>query len=150
MIKIGMKGLAKYMTSNESQKRRILRDYKFRDPEGSAQAIYYREARDLIEAFHAKSHDLGWLMEKAGQLRALAEETSGLTKSRLVNNARAFQLYQQHFGSKVFEVKESLRKKLQISGVAISIIPDLHVVERGIEKLIKLEFAKDQLDTAIP
>ena len=38
MIKITAKGLAKFMTAGESRKRSILRNFKFPDPEGYAQA----------------------------------------------------------------------------------------------------------------
>ena len=44
MIKISLKGFAKYMVANSAQQRKILTDYKYPQPEGQAMATYYREA----------------------------------------------------------------------------------------------------------
>jgi hypothetical protein len=41
LIKIGLKGLAKYMTSRPAAQRKVLWDYKNSDPEGQAQASKY-------------------------------------------------------------------------------------------------------------
>jgi hypothetical protein len=150
MIKIGMKGLAKFMTSDDSQRRRVLKDYKFPDPEGSAQAYYYREARDFIETFHKRNHEPGWLSEMAGRLRVLGAAASGRTSARLRHNARALDQYQEHFSDRKFSVETDFRKKLLVNGVSISVIPDLHVKERKAEKLIKLEFVKDEMHPDIP
>jgi hypothetical protein len=45
MIKISLKGLAKFMTASPSAQRKVLRDYKYPKPEGEAQASFYRDAR---------------------------------------------------------------------------------------------------------
>lgn len=146
MIKISLKGLAKYMTGTSSQQRKVLRDFKNPDPEGFAQTIYYRETREFIAAYHREGHDLNWLQEKATRLFTISSVMTGQTAARLRNNALAVQRYASHFGSKQFEVLDDLRFALQVGNVRVSLHPDLHVRERGTEKLIKLEFTKDTPD----
>ena len=63
MIKITAKGLAKYMTSGEARKRKILRDYKFPDPEGAVQSKYYAEARRVIEDYHGGGNDASIIVQ---------------------------------------------------------------------------------------
>lgn len=140
MIKISVKGLAKFMTSSPANQRKILRDFKYPDPEGSAQAIYYREARDFISAYHKNSHPNQWLQEKADQLLYLGKQSSGQSKTRLTNNARGILSYSEHFGSKKFEPLGDLTLFLSFRGVRVTVRPDLHINEKGKEKIIKLEF----------
>lgn len=45
MIKIGLKGLAKFMTSALAAQRKVLRDYKYPRQEGQTHASYYRDGR---------------------------------------------------------------------------------------------------------
>ena len=150
MIKISLKGLAKFMVGTSTQQRKILRDFKYPDPEGTAQAVYYREARDIIEAFHGTGNDLAWLNEQAALLKNYASMASERSASRLTNNARALKMYGQHFGKRNFEILPPFKSRLEIEGVIISIYPDLHVYEGISERIIKLEFGKDLLGPLIP
>ena len=150
MIRITMKGLAKYITAGESNKRKILRDFKFPDPEGSAQAIYYREARDIIEAYHRNNNKQDWLVRMADQLKILSVSSIGTSKTRYSNNARAIIQYAQYFSNKKYIVLQDFKDKLIIDNIQISVTPDLRVQEGNVIKLIKLEFAKEQLNREIP
>jgi len=144
MIKISVKGLAKFMTSSAVTQRKILRDYKYPDPEGKAQAIYYRESRDFITAFHKNGSDSNWLIERADNLAKLSRVVDGHTKTRLSHNARALREYSNHFGHKKFEILQNMKLELLFSDVIISIYPDLHIREKGQEKIVKLEFSSEQ------
>ena len=143
MIKIGIKGLAKFMTANSSKQRKILRDYKYPAPEGKAQAGYYREARNLIVSFHRNRHDVQWLRERANTLHSSERQSSGPIKSRLGNNARALSRYANGFGEREFTILPEINLNLRYANVLISINPDLHVREGRQEKIIKLEFSKE-------
>jgi len=149
MIKISLKGLAKFMTSNSAQQRKILRDYKYPDPEGFAQATYYREARDAIVAYHRNNYEPVWLIERAMILDSFALQSMGQTKTRYKNNARALREYARYFSKKRFEVLKDIKLKLVLAGVTVSIVPDLHVKEKNVEKIIKLEFTKDKPDNKL-
>ena len=150
MIKISVKGLAKFITATEQGKRKVLRDFKFPDPEGAAQAMYYREARDLIEAHHRHGYASPWLQERAGALTQLAQTMSGPSVVRLRNNARALREYAAFWGDKPFEVLEGVRLGLRYGDVRISVVPDLHVRDKGDERLIKLDFAAQEPDDRVP
>lgn len=150
MIKISLKGFAKYMIASQSQQRKILRDFKNPDPEGYAQAMYYREARDFIENFHKAERDIEWLYEKANTLKVLAASASGQTKTRYQNNSRALNEYANQFGNKKYEILGKIRLRYDLEGVLISVYPDLHVMEKEREKIIKLEFSKSDLNPKIP
>lgn len=144
MIKLGMAGLAKFMTAGEAARRKILRDYKYPDPEGSAQATYYREARDLIANYHRGSRPASWLLEKATTITSLAQASSGQTKTRLHNNARALRDYGAHFAAQKFEVLGDLNLRLHHGAVSVTVCPDLHVKASGRPRIIKLGFLKDE------
>jgi len=141
MIKISLKGLAKFMTASPAGQRKVLRDFKYPDPEGNAQAIYYRESRDFITAYHANSHSEQWLVERANDLANLARLATGRTVTRLEHNARAIRQYAGFFGNKVFGVLDEIEMELRYESVRITVNPELHVCERGREKIIKLEFS---------
>jgi hypothetical protein len=130
LIKISVKGLAKFITATEQGKRKVLRDFKYPDPEGAAQAMYYREARDLIEAHHRNGYPSPWLQDRATTLTQLAQTMSGQSVVRLRHNARALREYAALWGNKTFEVLDELRLSLRYGNVRISVVPDLHVRER--------------------
>jgi hypothetical protein len=134
------------MTTNSAQQRKILRDYKYPDPEGFAQATYYREARDFIVGFHRNVHEPAWLIERAMILDSFASQSTGQTKTRYKNNARALREYAHFFAKKKFEVLNDVNLRLTLAGVTVSVVPDLHVKERNVEKIIKLEFTKAEPD----
>ncbi len=149
MIKISLKGLAKFMTVGEAAKRKVLRDYKYPDPEGRAQATYYREARDLIVAYHTNRHQPDWLLKKAEELASVSRSASGQTKVRLGHNARALTEYHNHFAASDFEVLPDLKLLVAHAGVIIIVFPDLHVKSQGKEKIIKFEFATEPPDRRV-
>ena len=149
MIKISLKGLAKFMTASPAGQRKVLRDFKYPDPEGNAQAIYYRESRDFITAYHANSHSEQWLVERANDLANLARLATGRTVTRLEHNARAIRQYAGFFGNKVFGVLDEIEMELRYESVRITVNPELHVCERGREKIIKLEFSAQEPEAKI-
>ena len=51
-------GVIKYLaTTDAAQREKILRDYKYPDPEGDAQGMYYQPARDAIRKYHQHGND---------------------------------------------------------------------------------------------
>lgn len=149
MIKISLKGLAEFMAGSSAKQRRVLRDFKYPDPEGSAQAVYYREARDFITRYHQRRHAIQWLFDRSDQLEAIAAQSSRQTKTRYGNNARVLREYARNFGNRHFDILPKLPLGLTLEGVMVTVIPDLHVRENGIEKIIKLEFSIDTPDDKI-
>jgi hypothetical protein len=143
MIRVSFKGLAKFMTGNDRQKRKVLHDFKYPDDDESrAQAMYYREAREFIAAYHGSSHPASWLLDRSRDIASQARLSSGQTKTRLNNNARALKEYETNFSGRSFTILPDLRFRLTYGQVELSVVPDLHVQEGSKEKLIKLEFAK--------
>ena len=150
MIKISVKGLAKFMTSTERGKRKVLKDFKYPDQEGLPQALYYREARDFIEAHHKNGYPPQWLLEKAMTLSLLAQTMTGRSVTRLRHNARALREYATLWGAKQFEILKELRLDLRYDGVRVTVVPDLHIREKGVEKIIKFDFSSRPPDDQIP
>lgn len=144
VIRISVRGLAKYMTAGPAAQRKILRNYKFPDEsEPTAMRLYYREARDCVEAFHRGGNNRPWLRGKAGDLDQLARLTSGRTAQRLRHNARALNQYDAIFGDRQFEVLTPIRMALTLGPVVISATPDLHVRAGRKERIVRLDFAAD-------
>ncbi len=144
MKKLSVKGLADYMTASAVKQRSILRQHKYEeDDEGRARILYYRDARDRIAAFHRGGHPTTWLVDQAAGLSALAALSEGRTRSRLQHNARGLRAYATGFGSRSFEVMRDDTYRLNYGDVVITVRPDLHVRERGAEKLVKLDFSRE-------
>ena len=151
MIKITAKGLAKFMTAGESRKRTILRDFKHPDPEGFAQANYYREAREAIRQFLKGETDLATLNQRAAALRVGALSASGSTVTRLRSNARAIAQFARNFPDFECDVLNDIDDLSVLhAGVRVSASPDLHVRLRGRETLVRLDFSKQPQLALVP
>ena len=143
-IKLSVAGLAKYMTSSPANQRKVLRDYKYPDEDQPiAMRMYYKDAVDRIHALHASNADSTWLVGQAKQLEALARSATGSTGTRLRNNARALDAYANYFTKKKYQVLSPARLRKQFGDVLVTVSPDLHVVERKQEKVLKFHFSKD-------
>lgn len=149
MVTITLKGLANFMTATPSRQRKILRDFKYPEEEGYAQALYYREARDLIKAAHKHEDRASWLLHQANQLRNLAGATGGQSGIRLTHNARGIEQYARHFAARKFEILKDVDLSITVEGVWVKINPDLHVFEDGKQKFVKLEFSVKQPEAQI-
>jgi hypothetical protein len=146
MIRIGLKGLAKYILATPANQRKILTDHKFPYPEGEAQAQYYRDVRRLVKVYHQNNNRSGFLLAKAEELRSLAQIHGGASGLRLRHNVRALREYERCWGDKQFQVLGSISLAFHSHGVRISVFPDLHVSENGMEKIVKFEFSSDDPD----
>lgn len=141
---ISVKGLADFMAASESKKRKIVHQYKYpQEDEARAKIIYYREAREVIQAFHTGDHDAEWLEELAGQLETIASSLTGSSRSRRRHNARAIRAYATNFAERNFRPLSVPRLRLDYSGIRINVVPDLRAREAGKEKIIKFEFGVD-------
>lgn len=149
MIRMSLKGLAKFMLASDSGKRTILRNYKYPSPEAHIQALYYREARDFIKAFYKNGHPLLWLHQEADKLLTLSQEATDTTRVRLGHNARALHQYAENFGDRQFEILKDQKLQMSLGELVVSIIPDLHVRERNQEMLVKLEFSQVEPDARV-
>jgi hypothetical protein len=146
---LSLKGLADFMTASHRKQRAILHSYKYPDDdESQAKILYYREARDRILAFHKSAHQATWLQAEALQLESVAALATDAASRRLINNARALVSYATHFGNRVFKILDEVRMAVTIAGVEISVRPDMHVEEKRVQRLIKLEFGIEPLATS--
>lgn len=143
MIRISAKGLAKYMTSGDASKRKILRDYKFPDPEGAVQAKYYAEARRVIEEYHNSGNDVSTIVSAVDKLNASAARETGRKHDRLRNNIRALESYLSNFGKEKLQILPTPNMKFSHGQVLVSAYPDLYVKDGNRYKIIKLDLGKD-------
>jgi len=144
MKKLSLKGLADFMTAPEAKRRKILHQFKYPDEdESKAKIIYYREAKERIIVHHRGGQKPSWLLEEASRIDDQASLSIGQTKIRLKHNARSLHAYTRNFACREFDVLDDARLALLYGDVRISIFPDLHVREKGKEKIIKFEFNKD-------
>lgn len=145
LIKISVRGLAKFMTSTPSGQRKVLADYKYPDDdEPSAMRLYYKDASDRIVAFHRSGHPAQWLREKAEEIAEVARLTPGPAGTRLRHNARAVLAYQTHFADRRLDPQSAPRLKLEVGGVTISVTPDMLAFESQKPRLVKLDFSATQ------
>lgn len=138
-MRISVKGLAKFMTSGEAAKRKILKDFKFPNPEGGVQAAYYVEARHAIAQYHNSGNDPAVIVAEVQRLGQKAYRATGGKRTRLEHNMRALQSYLENFGREEFKVLATPSISLRKGDVVVSARPDLFVRHDGREKLIKLD-----------
>jgi hypothetical protein len=142
MIRLSIRGLAKYMTSSPAGQRKVLRDYKYPDEdEPSAMRRYYKDATDRIRVYHRPGHEPSWLRAKVLELSELARLTPGRAGAKLRHNARALAAYEKHFAGRSLLPLPNLRLRLDIGNVVIGVSPDLHAIERKKAKLLKFDFS---------
>lgn len=141
-MRITVKGLADFMTGSAAKQRKVVRDFKYPDPEGRARAVYYSDARRAVMRFHAAANDMGVLAGTAARLSRRSAEARGHTRQRLGDNASAIVAYASHFAERAYEILGSPRLRLEYGPVVVAVTPDLYVQERRREKILKVEFTK--------
>jgi len=143
--KLSLKGLSDYISASPTTQRRILHEYKYpTEDESRAKILYYREAKDRITAYHESGYDRNWLINEANQLKMLGDlSVNASRKNRLRYNAMGVYRYAKYFSQRHFEILDDLTLDLFIGDVFISVFPDMHVIEKGKDKIIKLEFSKN-------
>jgi hypothetical protein len=149
MIRITVKGLAKFMTKGPAGQRKVLRDFKIPKPEGFVQTVYYGEARQAIRDYHSKGNNPATLIKAVEGLQVEADRAEGQSETRLKHNIRAIESYLQHFASQKFKVLTTPRLEYLHQNVTVNANPDLFVEEKQRQKLIKLELGADKPDKAM-
>lgn len=141
--RVSLRGLAKFMTAGEAERLRTLREFKYPNDAGAAaMRHYYVPATEAIVLYHAGGREEEWLRQQAAGLEAGAAAASKEGQRRkLRSNAAALRNYARYFANRAFaEARRGPRWKLQYGDVIISVRPDLQVVERGVEKVVRLGF----------
>lgn len=136
MIELSTRGVVRFALSGPAAQRKILRDYKFPDPEGAAQARYYRDTLRVIGEYHRDAHDAAWLQARADALDLLAQNADGAVRSRLQSNAAAVRGYQKLVPPRHYEQLAAARLGLTGHGVRVRVSPELHVLDGNREMLI--------------
>jgi len=149
MKRVTVKGFANFVVARPAKQRKIVHDFKFPDPEGRAQAAYYREARKGISTYHTKNYEVDWLITTAEKLDDLADSAPQIAGTRLRHNSRAIRQYAEAFASKRYEVFTSGTFELVHNDVNIAVHPDLFVREGSQLKLIKFDFGVEPPDEMV-
>lgn len=146
MIKLTLKGLAKYIASSPAAQRKILQDFKYpAADEPFAMTVYYREAKNCLKQYIREQRSPEWLREQARQLTSTVDGQPAKSIARLRQNARAVLLYEKLFRMTGFELLDTPRFRLAYHGVTISVVPDLCLLDGTRRKLIKIQFGGKKL-----
>jgi hypothetical protein len=147
MIRITVKGLAKFMRKGPAGQRNVLRDFKYpKGLEARAQTVYYAEARSGIREYHVSGNNAGTLVKSVDELRKKAERAQGAAKVRLEHNIRAMESYLRYFSGNRFEVLQPPKLEYSHLSVVVSATPDLFVREGDRDKLIRLDLGAGLTD----
>lgn len=138
MIELSTRGVVRFALSGPAAQRKILRDYKFPDPEGAAQARYYRDTFRVISDYHRYKHATTWMDARADALDVMAKNAGGPIRTRLHSNAAAIREYQPLAPAKHYDVLPAARLALSAHGVRVRVSPELHVLDGNREMLIVL------------
>jgi len=138
MIELSTRGVVRFALGGPAAQRKILRDYKFPDPEGAAQARYYRDTFRVIGDYHRYGHDAAWLETRASSLEVMARNATGAIRTRLNSNATAIREYQALAPATHYALLARARLALSAHGVRVRVSPELHVLDGNREMLIVL------------
>lgn len=144
-IPISVNGLARFMTSSEAARRRILRDFKFpfnKDGSKKPQIVRYSETRAAIRDYHESGNNAGTIVTAIENLIAKKQKNPDKDAARIDDNIRALKTYLEHFSNRKFTVLETPKPKYVHGEVSVSAYPDLYVDEGGKKKLIKMDFSE--------
>ena len=135
-MRMSARGLVRFMTSSPSGQRKVLRDYKYPEPEGVAQASYYRDVMDVIERYHREERDKEWVLGRALALEQTSWSASGSRRTRLVKNLAAIRAYANQLPRRHYVLLGSPRLAIEAHDVYVSVAAPMHVRENGREKLV--------------
>lgn len=144
MIAINAKGLIKYMEADDAKKRAVLADFKFPEVD-KAPTRYYREAQPAIWQCLAGKITRGQMLARAEALTKEAMATTAARRTRLNHNARAIVEFDEHFGDRGLRAEPSHRLYFVHGGVRVGVHPELWVVERAEQHVLKLELGTESL-----
>jgi hypothetical protein len=125
--------------------RKILRDFKFPDPEGHAQALYYADARLVIQKFHRNGYPRTWLLDQSSRIRTKEATDRSATRQRLDHNARAIAAYSDHATEGRLQFITIPPLHFNQGRVSISVSPDLHYKPEDRTALVLLNYSVDPL-----
>src|SRR5260370_24296512 len=127
------------MTSGSMGERNVLKNFKFPDPEGGIQALYYSEARQTIEEFHESGNNPSSIVGEVKKLTEKAYQANPKSRIRIEHNIRALRQYLRIFGGLLFKVIETHKLAFVHGDVSIGATPDFCVKHKGVKKLVKLD-----------
>lgn len=100
---------------------------------------YYATAKATIRKFHATGRAAGWLAGRAADFRRDSIGATGWRRTDLIRSAALLDSYRVHFGRRILAVETAPRLGIVRVGVRVTVAPDIHAVENGARKLIRLD-----------
>ena len=132
--------LASFCTSSECERSRIARQVKHVPAESRIRIPYYVQAKSVIRHYHRDGHPVSWLALQAGRLASDARPAMSSQRAvRLLNNAEAVMAYANAFAGREFTILAQARLRWCFSDVVVTVGPDMHVVEAGRERFVRVE-----------
>jgi hypothetical protein len=142
-MRISVKVLADFMLASPARQRTIIRDSKFpklKDGKPKPQIVRYSEARATIRDFHESGRDITVLLKAVERLTAKKHAHPEKDTTRIDDNVRAINAYMKYYAANDFKVLVTPKPTYRFEQVEVSATPDLCVEEKGVKKLIKLDF----------
>jgi hypothetical protein len=146
-IRINIKGLVKFMTASPAAQRKVLQDFKYpSEPEPAAMRGYYAEAQRAVRAYHKYGYPRSWLRERAKHLADQARFADASARAtRLRHNARALLQYEEHFGTRRWELLPAMRFLYEAADVRVAVVPDLVVRQGAKLRIVSIAFGTTEL-----
>jgi len=141
-----VKSFADFLCGSEAKKAGIVKKYKNRNPEAIAMSGYYSSAKAAILAFNRKRDSRQWLLQQAVELEKRALVPNKSLRTKLLCNAKAVRMYEQHFGHKHYEYLKPEKFRFSLRGVTVNVTPDVHVIDEGVERYVKFYFGSKKLN----
>lgn len=115
--------------------------------ENSIPFKYYRTAIAAITRFHKNGNDAAVFKKTRSELAQKIKTCEKPGRAVILqNNLRAINAYESHFASRKFEVRPVPKLKLVSGDVVVSAKFDLHVIENGCERLVKLDMCRGKMN----
>lgn len=139
MIKLSIRAIAQYLTSDPAARLQLLRDRKYLQPESIARARFYAEARTSITAYHRGALSRDMIEARVTTMRQEARYATPFHSCELVHNADVLERYLYYQSHRRLELAPPPTADLVRSDVEIAVRPSLFAMEDGERRLIFLE-----------
>lgn len=146
MAELSARGLVRYLAAGPAAQRKILYDFKYPAPEGTAQASYYRDLRAAVARFHKDRLPVEWLFRRAVELEVPATGSSAARRTRLAANARAIRSYCEFIPESHYALLPIPHLRMVDGDVTIRVNVDFRILDDGAERMLLLLPAKRVTD----
>ena len=138
MLKLALFKFSEYMRSSLRDRKKLLREEKFKSIESFGRMQFYGPARAVIHEYVAGKLSYSQVEARAGMLRVDARMATGLEGARCIHNAEVLETFLAYQGHRDLALLPTQSFELTRGEVQIVVKPFLRVTEQEQERFLFL------------